>query len=118
MNVEIASVMWCVVHDGVADETNRGDQCDLYRHEDGDDPCRLVPLYIKENPQMTVEPLTPEQVDAINAARADAAAADAEWEIARRELDAVSNRMGELNARRAITQRALMDLLMPEAARP
>lgn len=45
---EIAGVMWCVVHDGIADETNRGDECDQLDDPETQDPCRLVPLYIKE----------------------------------------------------------------------
>ena len=41
---EAGGVMWCIVHDGVADETNRGDICDM---SDEDTSCQLVRLYYK-----------------------------------------------------------------------
>lgn len=48
---QIVEVVWCVVHDGIAPApdviAHPEPTCDMF---DGyvDDPCRLVPLYIKE----------------------------------------------------------------------
>ena len=48
---QIVDVVWCVVHDGIAPApdviAHPEPTCDMF---DGyvDDPCRLVPLYIKE----------------------------------------------------------------------